>query len=309
MVLGETQVAITGRSGGVRIGVDLGGTKIEAAALDSRGVVQVRRRVSTPAGDYRGTVWAVARLVGEVEAGVGATGTIGIGTPGAISPFSGLIRNSNSVVLNGKPLDRDLAARLGREVRMANDADCFALAEAVSGAGREARSVFGVILGTGVGGGLVIDGRPQTGPNRIAGEWGHNPLPGEVNGPECYCGRNGCVECYLSGPAVAAAYRGRTGKDLTAAEVMARVPDDPVAGSILDRYAARLARALAVVINILDPEVIVLGGGLSNVDELYERVPRLWGRWIFSDGVATRLVRNHHGDSGGVLGAAWLWPA
>ena len=309
MALRATQVAITGRCGGLRIGVDLGGTKIEVAALDGGGDVLMRRRVPTPAGDYLGTVGAVTRLIGEVEAELGFTGTIGIGTPGAISPFSGLMRNSNSVVLNGKPLDRDLATALGREVRVANDADCFALAEAVSGAGRDARSVFGVILGTGVGGGLVIDERPQAGPNRITGEWGHNPLPGEVDGPECYCGRSGCVECYLSGPAVAAEYRRRTGMDLTAEEVMARVPNDPVAGSILDRYAARLARALAVVINILDPEVIVLGGGLSNVDSLYEGVPRLWGRWIFSDGVATRLARNHHGDSGGVLGAAWLWPA
>lgn len=289
--------------------MDLGGTKIEAVALDDQGAVLVRRRVSTPAGDYGTTLDAVVRLIGEVESEAGTIGTVGIGTPGSVSPFSGLLRNSNSVVLNGTPLDRDLEAALGREVRLANDADCFALSEAVTGAGNGARTVFGVILGTGVGGGLVIGGQVQVGPNRITGEWGHNPLPGEIGSRRCYCERNGCIECYLSGPAVAAEYHRGSGIDLSAEQVMARVATDPLARSILDRYVARLARALAGVINVLDPDVVVLGGGLSNIDELYEEVPRHWDEWVFSDGVATRLARNHHGDSGGVLGAAWLWPS
>ena len=298
-----------GYGGVMRIGVDLGGTKIEAAALGDQGAVLVRKRVSTPAGDYEGTVDAVARLIAAVESKVGTTGTVGVGTPGSISPFSGLLRNSNSVALNGRPLDRDLEAALGREVRLANDADCFALSEAVSGAGRGARTVFGVILGTGVGGGLVIGGQLQVGPNRITGEWGHNPFPEETESRRCYCGRNDCIECYLSGPAVAAEYLRESGIDLTAAQVMERAGKDQTAHSILDRYVGRLARALAGVINILDPDVVVLGGGLSNIDELYARVPRHWGERVFSDGVATRLAKNHHGDSGGVLGAAWLWPA
>ena len=293
----------------MRIGVDLGGTKIEAVVLDDEGTVQVRRRVPTPVGDYEGTVAAVARLVGELEGQVGASCSVGVGTPGSISPFTGLMRNSNSVALNGRPLDHDLEKALARRVRLANDADCFALSEAVSGAGRDARTVFGVILGTGVGGGLVIDRSVQVGPNRITGEWGHNPFPGALDGRECYCGRTDCIELYLSGPAVAAEYRRETGIELTAEQLMQRVAADAPARATLDRYAARLARALAGVINILDPDIVVLGGGLSNVDELYEAVPRLWDEWIFSDGVATRLARNHHGDSGGVLGAAWLWPA
>lgn len=293
----------------MRIGVDLGGTKIEAVVLDDTGTVVVRRRVPTPAGDYEGTVLAVARLVGELESRVGETCTVGVGTPGSISPFTGMMRNSNSVALNGKPLDRDLETALARPVRLANDANCFALSEAVSGAGREARAVFGVILGTGVGGGLVIDRSVQVGPNRITGEWGHNPFPGAFDSRRCYCGRRDCIELYLSGPAVAAEYRRVTGIEVSAELLMQRVAADAPARTTFDRYVSRLARALAGVINILDPDIVVLGGGLSNVDELYEAVPRLWGEWIFSDGVATRLARNHHGDSGGVLGAAWLWPA
>ena len=293
----------------MRIGVDLGGTKIEAVVLDNEGTVLIRRRVPTPAGDYEGTVAAVAGLVGALETEVDATCTVGVGTPGSISPFTGLIRNSNSVALNGRPLDRDLETALARRVRLANDADCFALSEAVSGAGRDARTVFGVIIGTGVGGGLVVDGALQVGPNRITGEWGHNPFAGAVDGRDCYCGRKDCIELYLSGPAVAAEYRRQCGIELSAEQVMARVGDDPPARATLDRYAVRLARALAGLINILDPDIIVLGGGLSNIDELYTTVPRLWYEWVFSDGVATRLARNHHGDSGGVLGAAWLWPA
>ena len=293
----------------MRIGVDLGGTKIEAVVLDGEGTVLLRQRVPTPTGDYEGTVAAVAGLVGDLEREVGTACTVGVGTPGSISPFTGLMRNSNSVALNGMPLDRDLEEALDRPVRLANDADCFALSEAVSGAGREARTVFGVIIGTGVGGGLVIDRVVQVGPNRITGEWGHNPFPGEFNSRECYCGRRDCIELYLSGPAVAAEYRRETGVELTTRQLMQRVATDRPARAALERYVARLARALAGVINILDPDVVVLGGGLSNVDRLYEAVPRLWDRWVFSDGVATHLARNHHGDSGGVLGAAWLWPA
>lgn len=293
---------------GLRVGIDLGGTKIEGAVLDPSGQVLVRKRVPTPAGDYEGTVRAVVGLIREVETCAGGQGTVGIGTPGAISPFSGLLRNSNSVALNGRPLDRDLETALGRPVRLANDADCFALAEAATGAGAGAGTVFGVILGTGVGGGLVINGTPQAGPNRITGEWGHNPQPGETGGRVCYCGRTDCVELYLSGPAVAREYQ-RAGRiELTAAEVMDRVGWDAVAAAVFDRYATRLARALAVVINIVDPDVVILGGGMSNVDRLYVEVPERWGRWIFSERVATRLARNRHGDSGGVVGAAWLWP-
>ena len=292
----------------MRIGVDLGGTKIEGVVLDDGDAVVVRRRVPTPAGDYAGTVRAVVRLIDELETDVGATCTVGIGTPGSISPFTGLMRNSNSVALNGRPLDRDLETALARRIRLANDADCFALSEAVSGAGQDARTVFGVIIGTGVGAGLVIDREVRVGPNRITGEWGHNPFPGLAASCDCYCGRSGCIELYLSGPAAAAEYRRESGIELSAEQVMGRVGEDPWARATLDRYVTRLARALAAVINILDPDIVVLGGGLSNVDELYATVPTLWGEWIFSDGVATRLAKNHHGDSGGVLGAAWLWP-
>lgn len=292
----------------MRIGIDLGGTKIEAVALDEAGTVLFRKRVATPAGDYEGTLAAIAGLVGEVESASGKRATVGVGTPGSISPFTGLIRNSNSVILNGKPLDRHLEDTLDRPVRLANDADCFALSEAVDGAAKDARTVFGVILGTGVGGGLVVDGRVLVGPNRITGEWGHNPLPGATGSRNCYCGRRDCIELYLSGPALAREYRGDAGIELPAERIVNRTGVDGTARAVLDRYAARLARALAGVINIVDPDVVVLGGGLSNIDELYVTVPRLWSEWIFSDGVATRLARNHHGDSGGVLGAAWLWP-
>lgn len=292
----------------MRIGVDLGGTKIEAVALDEAGAVLIRKRVATPAGDYEGILAAIAGLVGEFESALDQRATVGVGTPGSISPFTGLIRNSNSVILNGQPLGRDLERKLGRPVRLANDADCFALSEAVDGAAKDAGTVFGVILGTGVGGGLVVGGRVLVGPNRITGEWGHNPLPGATASRACYCGRRDCIELYLSGPALAREYRERAGVDLPAEQIVNRTRDDETAQAVLDRYAARLARALAGVINIVDPDVVVLGGGLSNIEELYVTVPRLWSEWIFSDGVATRLARNHHGDSGGVLGAAWLWP-
>jgi fructokinase len=278
--------------GACRIGVDLGGTKIEAVALGVDGAEMLRRRVATPQGDYRGTLDAVRGLVAELESTLGQRGTVGLGMPGAFSRVSGLVKNSNSVCLNGQPLKQDLETALGREIRAANDANCFALSEAVDGAGKGARVVFGVILGTGVGGGIVVDGKVLDGPNAIAGEWGHNPLPlpagADLPLPACYCGRAGCIETYLSGPGLS---RDGGAKDVGA----------------LARHEERLARALAGVINILDPDVIVLGGGLSAIDSLYVNVPRRWGRYVFSDRVDTRLAKNVHGDSSGVRGAAWLW--
>ena len=292
----------------MRIGIDLGGTKIEAVALDATGGEVVRRRVATPAGDYDATIAAVAEQVLEVESLVGEPCSVGIGTPGAISPFTGLLRNSNSVALNGRPVDGDLARALDRPVRLANDANCFALSEAVDGAGQGAGVVFGVILGTGVGGGLVVNGQVLGGPNAIAGEWGHNELPGETGeSRDCYCGRVNCIERFLCGPAFAGDYVTATGVDLSAEEVAELVGSDGAMTDALDRYIARLVRALSQVINIVDPDVIVLGGGMSNVDGLYNRVPAQLGRWVFSDDVATSLVKNHHGDSSGVRGAAWLW--
>jgi fructokinase len=283
----------------MRIGVDLGGTKIEAIALDGAREV-LRRRVPTPRGDYEATIAAVSSLVREIGAG-----TVGVGIPGALSRVSGLVKNANSTWLIGKPLKEDLESAIGREVRLENDANCFALSEATDGAGQGAEVVFGVILGTGVGGGIVVRGKVLTGPNAIAGEWGHNPLP--APGPEdlpltaCYCGRSGCIETYLSGPGLTRDYQRFTGKQLAPEEIVSL--DDEAVG----RYEARLARALASVINVLDPDVIVLGGGMSNVGRLYTEVPRLWSKHVFSDHVATRLVRHAHGDSSGVRGAAWLW--
>lgn len=282
-----------------RVGVDLGGTKIEAAVLDENGVVLARERTPTPQGDYGGTVLAVANLVGEVEAQADAPGcTVGVAMPGAVSPATGRIKNANSTFLIGKAFGEDLGSILARPVRLANDANCFALSEAIDGAARGADVVFGVILGTGVGGGVVVGGRALVGPNAIAGEWGHNPLPwprpDELPGPECYCGKRGCVESFLCGPALA-----RQG-GVTRAE---QVVDE----AVLVRYEDRLARSLATVINVLDPDVIVLGGGVSNLQRLYDNVPRQWGTYVFSDRVDTRLVCNQHGDSSGVRGAAWLW--
>ncbi|HSJ34264.1 MAG TPA: ROK family protein [Acidimicrobiia bacterium] len=295
----------------VRVGVDLGGTKIEAVALDGTGNELDRRRVATPQGDYEGIIGALVALVEEISAGRDTAATVGIGTPGAVSPFDGLMKNSNSVVLNGRPLDRDLQKALGRPMNMRNDADCFALSEAVDGAARGAATVFGVILGTGVGGGVVVDGKVRTGPNRIGGEWGHNPLPwptdDERPGPDCYCGRRGCIEKWLAGPSLAADHLRVTCDELTAPGVVeAARSGDGSAAATLDRYVDRLARSLATIVNVLDPDVVVLGGGMSNVDELYERVPRIWGRYVFGGEVATRLVRNRHGDSSGVRGAAML---
>jgi fructokinase len=296
----------------LRIGVDLGGSKIEIIALGDDGRELLRERVATPQGDYAATVMAVADLVEAAEREVGAgaaVASVGIGIPGAESLASGLIKNANSICLIGKPLRRDLQARLQREVRIANDANCFALSEAVDGAGAGAQVVFGVILGTGVGGGIVIDGKVLTGANAIAGEWGHNPMPGEQHRDACYCGRRGCIELYLSGPGLAADHRRSTGADSSAEAIaLNAAAGDAACEATLQRYEARLARALAQVINILDPDVIVLGGGLSNMDRLYDSVPRLWARHVFSDQVATRLLKHHHGDSSGVRGAAWLWP-
>src|SRR5260221_1247166 len=284
----------------MRIGVDLGGTKIEALALDAAGREVFRKRVLTPRGDYTATINAVVAMVKEIGAG-----TVGVGIRGALSRMTGLVKNANSTWLIGRPLKQDLERALGREVRIENDANCFALSEAIDGAGKGARSVFGVILGTGVGGGIVVDGEVLLGRNAIAGEWGHNPLPlpGEADLPlpKCYCGRSGCIETYLSSPALERDHErltvhNRSGKEIAAPHAQA-----------LDRALERLARALAGVINLVDPDVIVLGGGMSNVPRLYTDVPRLWTRHVFSDHVATRLLRNVHGDSSGVRGAAWLW--
>jgi fructokinase len=293
----------------LRLGIDLGGTKIEVVALADDSVELLRRRVPTPRGDYQGTLRAVSGLVEEAENQLGQRGSIGIGIPGAESRVTGLIKNANSTWLIGRPLRHDLQALLKREVRLANDANCFALSEAIDGAAAGAAVVFGVILGTGVGGGIVVDGKVLTGANAIAGEWGHNRLPGdEPDWPECYCGRNGCVETFLSGPGLKRDHALANGEILDAHEIAARAAaGDAACESTLRRYEQRLARALAQVVNILDPDAVVLGGGLSNLERLYRNVPQLWGAQVFSDQVATRLLKNRHGDASGVRGAAWLW--
>ena len=298
----------------IKIGIDLGGTKIEVIALDEGGREILRRRVETPQGDYHGTLRMIARLVEEAEADLGERGTVGIGTPGAISRATGLLKNSNSVCLNRQPVLHDVQTLLNRPVRISNDANCFALSEATDGAGAGAEVVFGVIVGTGTGGGVVIDGKIITGPNAIAGEWGHNSLPwsrdDERPGPPCYCGQSGCIETFLSGPGMSGDHERVTGERLEPQDIVKHaLSGDPSAEATLQRYEDRMARSLAHVINILDPDVIVLGGGMSNIDRLYERVPRLWGVYVFSDRVDTRLVAPKHGDSSGVRGAAWLWPA
>jgi len=324
----------------LRLGVDLGGTKIELVALDADGREILRRRVPTPQGDYLATVAAVAALVHAAEVELGHQGSIGVGTPGALSPATGRMKNCNSTCLNGRPLKEDLERALNREVRLANDADCFALSEATDGAAAGADTVFGVILGTGVGGGVVVRGQLLKGANAIAGEWGHSPLPwfqfaaapsdrastglhpatGEAilhpwpspreldAAPACYCGKKGCVETWLSGPGFAADHVRYGGEELPAHEIaqLAAAGYGPC-GATLARYEERLARALAGVINLIDPDVIVLGGGLSNIVRLYDTVPRLWPRYVFSDRIDTRLVAPQHGDSSGVRGAAWLW--
>ena len=294
----------------MRIGIDVGGTKIEAIGLASDGTIRARRRIDAPRGDYERTVKTLVDLVEAIELDTGERGSIGLGIPGTISPATGWIKNANSTWLNGQPLDRDLSRALNRPVRLANDANCFALSEATDGAAAGAGVVFGVILGTGCGGGVVVHGRLLTGANAVAGEWGHNGLPwpdeSEWPGPPCYCGRQGCIETFLSGRGMQAAYGDSS---LTAREIAeAAAKGDARAGAAIERYATRLAKGLASVINVLDPDVVVLGGGLSNIDALYERVPQLWRDWVFSDRVDTRLVRARHGDSSGVRGAAWLWP-
>ena len=295
----------------MRLGIDLGGTKIEIIAMDEKSGELLRRRVLTPQ-DYAGALWAIADLVQQTEAELGCSGTVGIGTPGAISRVTGRLKNSNSLHLNGQAILQDLESLLKREVRIANDANCFALSEAVDGAAAGAAVVFGVIIGTGTGAGIVVNGRLLTGPNGIAGEWGHNPLPwpedAERPGPACYCGRHGCIETFLSGPGMAKLHRHDTGEMLDPETIVERAAaGDALCELTLQRYENRLARSLALVINILDPDVIVLGGGMSNIGRLYENVPRLWGRYVFSDQVDTRLVRNQFGDSSGVRGAARLW--
>lgn len=296
----------------LRLGIDLGGSKIELVALDDCGRVLLRRRRPTPGGSYRETVAAIGGLVAAAEQDLGQRGSVGVGIPGAESTVDGTVKNANSTWLIGQTLRDDLQALLQREVRLANDANCFALSEATDGAAEGAETVFGVILGTGVGGGIVVRGRVLAGANRVAGEWGHNPLPlpDEESLPPapCYCGRCGCVETWLSGPALAADHLRHGGEALTAPQIASHASHGNAAcEATLRRYERRLAKALAVVVNILDPDAIVLGGGLSNIDRLYRSVPQLWQRHIFSDVVQTRLLRNRHGDSSGVRGAAWLW--
>lgn len=297
----------------IRVGIDLGGTKIEGVALDAQGQELWRQRVWTPQGDYAGTLDAIRDLVLAAEGELGALAQVGIGIPGSVSPLTGRVRNANSTCLNGQPLHQDLEARLGRSIRLENDANCLAISEATDGAGAGATTLFAAILGTGVGGGIVAHGRLLTGINRIAGEWGHSPLPHpearDLPAPACYCGRLGCIETYLSGPGLAADHARRQGGTSDAVAIgLAAAAGDPACEASLQCYEARLARALAGVINLLDPDVIVLGGGLSRLERLYRNVPARWGAHIFSDQVATRLLPARHGDASGVRGAANLWP-
>jgi fructokinase len=297
----------------VRIGIDLGGTKIEAIALGDDGATLIRRRIPTPSGDYGGTLSTIRDLVESIERELSRRGTVGVASPGAVSPKTGLVKNSNSTVLNGRALHKDLASILGREVRLENDANCFALSEASDGAGQADRVVFGVILGTGVGGGLVIDKSLICGRNKIAGEWGHNPLPwpeaNEWPGPECYCGKKGCIETFLSGPGLSREYQILSGRPLAASEIaLAASAGDTSALECFSLYQDRLARSLACLINIIDPDAIVFGGGLSNVNSLYPGLTEKIEHYVFSDSLNTTIYRAVHGDSSGVRGAAWLWP-
>jgi fructokinase len=298
----------------LRIGVDLGGTKTELVALDRDGVELYRKRAPTPGYDYAAIVDGIRALVLDAEAQLGAHASVGVGTPGALSPATGLLRNSNTTCLNGRALDLDLSRALGREVRIANDANCFALSEAVDGAGKSAAVVFGVIIGTGVGGGVVGNRQLLVGKNAIAGEWGHNPLPwasdAERPGPECYCGKRGCIETFASGPGLARDYQRAGGQKVVNANSIAAQAEqgEPLARAVLDRYIDRLARSLATVLNLLDPDVVVLGGGLSQIDALYRELPARLASYVLCDRIATLIVRAQHGDSSGVRGAAWLWP-
>ena len=293
------------------MGIDLGGTKIEIIALDDSGKELLRRRVLTPSGNYTATLQTITALVHDAEAELGQRGSLGIGTPGALSKATGLLKNSNSMALNGQPILQDLEALLQRKVAISNDANCFALSEATDGAAAGSEVVFGAILGTGVGAGIVVNGHVLTGPNGIAGEWGHNSLPwpeaNELPGPQCYCGKQGCIETFLSGPGMMQLHQRETGVSLSTEVIVARATQgDAACERSLQTYENRLARSLAHVINILDPDVIVLGGGISNIERLYTNVPKIWGNWVFSDRVDTRLVKNRFGDSSGVRGAAWL---
>jgi fructokinase len=297
----------------MRIGIDLGGTKIEAIAIDENGVERQRLRIPTPKGNYAAIVEALASLVAEIESKAGEKGTVGVGIPGAVSPATGLVKNANTIELIGHPLDKDLGHAMDREVRVANDANCFALSEATDGAAAHGSVVFGVIVGTGTGGGIVVDGKVLTGPHAIAGEWGHNPLPwprdDERPGHSCFCGRPGCIESFLAGPSLARDHREQTGQDLPAAEIaVSAEAGNPEAAATMARYEDRMARALAVIINVLDPHVVVLGGGVSNIARLYREVPLLLPKYVFSDKVTTPIVKAKFGDSSGVRGAAWLWP-
>ena len=297
----------------MRIGIDLGGTKIEVIALDSMGVVCLRRRVSTPTEGYERTLKKVVDLIKDIETELGKVCSVGIGIPGAVSSVTGKIKNANSTCLIGQHFDKDLSIALRREIRLSNDANCFVLSEAIDGAGSDGKVVFGVIIGTGVGAGIALNGNIWTGPNAIAGEWGHNPLPWaegeELYEASCYCGKKRCIETFLSGPGLARDFHAVTGRLISPQEIVVAAEfEDAVALSCLMRYEHRLARGLAHVINILDPDVIVLGGGMSNITRLYTNVPKLWEKFVFSDSVATRLVSPKHGDSSGVRGAAWLWP-
>lgn len=296
----------------MRIGIDLGGTKIEGIALDDNGNILYRERVDTPRDDYRATVNAICQLIQKIENQIGEQGSIGIGIPGTISPATGLVKNANSTWLIGQPLNKDLESQLQRPVRIANDANCFAVSEATDGAAAGKQIVFGVIIGTGTGGGICFNGRPLVGANAIGGEWGHNPLPWpqpeESPGPKCYCGQHGCIETWLSGTGFSNRFREQTGKSLSAPEIITLVEQgDTQAETALQQYEQRMARGLASIINVVDPDVIVLGGGMSNVERLYTNVPKLWGDYVFSDRVDTLLVPPKHGDSSGVRGAAWLW--
>ena len=295
----------------MRCGIDLGGTKTEAVIMDDTGEIVWRSREATPAESYDAILDTLETLICAADAHARSTVNVGIGMPGSLSPKTGYIRNSNTQSLIGKPFREDMQDRLGREVRLANDANCFALSEAFDGAGAGANGVFGVILGTGCGGGLVINGKLQVGTNGIGGEWGHNPLAApradEVPGPPCYCGRNGCNEVWLSGTGLARDHYETTGEKLTAVEIAAQAT--PETRASIERLSDRLARALGAVINLVDPDIIVLGGGLSNIDLLYSRIPELWADYIFSDVINTRIVPNKHGDASGVRGAAWLWPS
>lgn len=294
---------------GLRIGVDLGGTKIEAVCLSSEGRTLSRKRIATPQGDYDAIINAIVELVRRLSVGPDEV-RVGVGTPGSVSPLTGLMRNANSTCLNGRRFEFDLKAALGLPMRIANDADCFAMSEAADGAGAGEASVFGVILGTGVGGGFVLNGRLVRGANGVAGEWGHNPMPDADGKLPCWCGRENCVETWLSGPALAADHLRCAGAEMSAEEIVAAAgKGDEAAAASLGRYTARLGRALAGVVNIVDPDVIVLGGGLSNIAALYEDTPDAMAGHVFSDHISTRIVQNFHGDSSGVRGAAWLWGA